>query len=69
MPRESQAKTGTGPTAVMGIVAPLTRGVRYPGKSRFVMAQRVNGHRRPVPGSSSSDTPRESHAKFRDGTV
>ena len=29
----------------------------------------VNGHRRPVPGAPSSDTPQESQAKLRVGTV
>ena len=46
-----------------------TTGVQYSGKICFIEPQRVGGHRRPVPDAPSSDTPRESHAKFRDGTV
>ena len=52
------------------IVAPLCpKGGRYPGEIRFIEPQGVNGHRRPVPGAPSSGAPRESQAKFRDGTM
>ena len=39
------------------------------GDKSFFEPQGVNGHRRPVPGAPSSATPRESQAKFRDGTI
>ena len=57
---------------VVGIVAPFApMGVRYPGKIRFIEPQEGggNGHRRRVPGASSSGTPRESQANFRVVTV
>ena len=55
---------------VVGIVGPFApRGVQYSGKIRFIEPQGVNRHSRPVLGAPSYDTPRESQAKFRDGTV
>ena len=42
---------------------------QYSGKIRFTKPQRVDGDRRSVPGAPSSGTPRESQAKFREGTV
>ena len=44
-------------------------GVGTRGKFVLSSPRVVNGHRRHVPGAPSSDTPRESQAKFRDGTV
>ena len=38
-------------------------------KNRFNEPQKEDGYRKPVPGSPSSGTPRESQVKFRDGTV
>ena len=53
----------------VGIVAPFAPRGSVFGEIRFIEPQRVNGHRRPVPGAPSSGTPRESQAKFRDGSV
>ena len=62
--------SGPGPSANCGYFCPLCpTGVQYSGKIRFIEPQRVDGHRRPVPGAPSSGTSRESQAKFRDGTV
>ena len=54
---------------VVGIVGPFAQwGVSIQGK--FVLSSPKGFiHRRPVPGAPSSGTPRESQAKFRDGTV
>ena len=55
---------------LVGIVAPFApRGVSIRGKFVILSPSGVNGHRRPVPGTPSRDTPRENQAKFRDGTV
>ena len=54
---------------VVGIVVPFSPRWSVPGDIRFIETQRVNGHRRPVPGAASSGTPRESRTNFRDGTV
>ena len=55
---------------VLGTVASCAqRGAQYSGKIRFIEPQELNGHRRPIPGAPSSGTPRESQAKFRDGTM
>ena len=55
---------------VVGIVA-LFSSVGAGTRGKFVLSNpRVgNGHRRRVPGSPSSGTPRESQANFRVGTV
>ena len=49
--------------------APRVAGCQYSRKLRFIEPLGVNGHRRPVPCAPSSGTPRESQAKFRDGSV
>ena len=56
---------------VVGIVAPLPHGGSVTrGKFFFIEPQRVNGHRRFVPGAPSSGALRErSQARLRDGTV
>ena len=54
---------------VVGIVAPFAPRGSVFGKIHFIEPQAVNGHRRPVPGVPNNGTPRESQAKFRDGTV
>ena len=62
--------SGTGPSAGCGYCCPLClHGGQYPGTIRFIEPQGENGHMRPEPGAPSSGTPRESQAKFRDGTV
>ena len=49
---------------VVGIVAIFaTRVVSIRGKFVLIEPQGVNGHRRPLPGSPSSGTPRESQAR------
>ena len=54
----------------VGIVASFcSHGAQYSGVIRLIEPQGVYGRRRPVPGAQSSGTPRESQAKFRDGTV
>ena len=51
---------------VVGIVASFApRGFSV----RFIEPQMVDGHRRHVPGAPSSGTPRESQAKFSDGSM
>ena len=56
--------------ASCGYCCPLCpTGSQYSGKTRFIEPQGVTGHRRPVPGAPSSNTPRESQAKFKAGTV
>ena len=50
----------------LGIVAP--RGSVF-GKTCFIEPQGLNGHKRPVPGVSSSGTQRESQANLGGGTV
>ena len=54
---------------VVGIVVPFTPWGPVPGEIRLIEPQGENGHMRPEPGAPSSGTPRESQAKFRDGTV
>ena len=55
---------------VVGIVAPFAPlGAGTPEKIRFIEPQGGNGARRRVLGAPSSDTPRESQANFRVGTV
>ena len=59
----SSQTSGMGPSASCGYCCPLCpTGGRYPGKFRFIEPQEGNGHK-------SSDTPRESQANFRAGTV
>ena len=51
-------------------VDPLPRGrVSIRGKVRLIETRDVNGHNKPMHCAPSSGTPRESQAKFRDGTV
>ena len=67
LPRSQSS--GMGPSASCGYCCPLCHtGGRFPGKIVFTEPQVVNGQRRLVPGAPSSGTPRESQAKFRDGT-
>ena len=54
---------------VVGIFAYFAPRGSAPGENSFYRAPGVWKHRRPVPGARSSGTPRESQAKFRDGTV
>ena len=55
---------------VVDIVAPFVPwGVGTRGKFVLLSHKGVNGHRRPVPDAPTSGTPRESEAKFRDGTM
>ena len=54
---------------VMGIVASFVPRWSVLGENSFYRVPGITGHRRPVPGTPSSGTPRESLAKFRDRTV
>ena len=55
---------------VVGIVAPFApMGASTLGKFVLSNPRGENRHMRPDPGAPSSGTPRESQAKFRDGTV
>ena len=54
---------------VVGILHLLPLGCSVSGENWFIEPKKVDGHRRLVSGTSSSGTPRESQAKFRDGTV
>ena len=54
---------------VVGIVAPFPHWGSEPEENSFYRTTGRIGHRRRVPGSPSSGTPRVSQANFRVGTV
>ena len=53
---------------VVGIVAPLIRGISVFRIKSYNQAQDVDEHKRPMPGAPSNGIPRESHANFRNET-
>ena len=62
--------SGTGLSVICGCCCPLRPAdVQYSEKILCIEPQRVDRHKRVMPGAPSSGTPRKSQAKFRDETV